>query len=380
MRVAVGAWFLSAVLCFPSPAFAQLSLDRERTEEEWTVLRDDTLTWEEMPALVHEYNPTIVRAWLDFYEQEDEGVYNISYDEALSSIEENYEDALNGASDAEAAVAAYQYLSNRTRSRLDSAVQTSDRQVVRLSLDQQEAAMAAQLRQMLIRVRTNALSTESSRLTSDYQKDQYAYQTRLRAAGVATDTAVLEAKERMENAALSVTNAETQEKQNRQSLIVNLGWACDAPVVFGEIPPVPEEVLDGISLDADLAAALSENYTLSINRRKLAVTETDSGRASLEETIRNNEESVKSDVTSKYRTLLQSRDSLAQQALNLENLRNSLLQAQNGKAAGTVSARQLAEAEYRLKSGEYQYRQAEYSVLAAYYNYEDAVHGLASAG
>lgn len=44
----------------------QTSFEQARTEEQWARLRDNTVEWDEIEALVHEYNPTVSDMWISF--------------------------------------------------------------------------------------------------------------------------------------------------------------------------------------------------------------------------------------------------------------------------------------------------------------------------
>ena len=58
----------AALLAIQAPfcAFAQQSPDFARTEEEWARLRDDDLEFDEIPALIHEYNSTVLQNAIDY--------------------------------------------------------------------------------------------------------------------------------------------------------------------------------------------------------------------------------------------------------------------------------------------------------------------------
>lgn len=68
----------------PVTASAQQSTEFARTAEEWATLRDDTLEYSEIPALIHEYNTTVLSNALE---------YRKNRDKTSSDIAQSYYDA-----------------------------------------------------------------------------------------------------------------------------------------------------------------------------------------------------------------------------------------------------------------------------------------------
>ena len=72
----------------PFAAFAQQSPDFARTPEEWAMLRDDNLEFDEIPALIHEYNSTVLQNAISYkdYMGKDSTDIADSYYEAADNI------------------------------------------------------------------------------------------------------------------------------------------------------------------------------------------------------------------------------------------------------------------------------------------------------
>ena len=66
----------------------QTSYERERTAENWATLRDNTISWEEIPDLVHEYNPTVSSLWIQFRDNARRGAYHVDVEEARQAVED----------------------------------------------------------------------------------------------------------------------------------------------------------------------------------------------------------------------------------------------------------------------------------------------------
>ena len=106
----------------------QVSYERERTAEEWAKLRDQNISWDELQDLVHEYNPTVSKAWLAYRDNENSDAFNLDYDHAMQSIEDAYDAALaasNGDSVKEA-TAELNRAQSLTTSKIDSTLQNSE--------------------------------------------------------------------------------------------------------------------------------------------------------------------------------------------------------------------------------------------------------------
>ena len=151
----------------------QVSYERERTAEEWAKLRDQNISWDELQDLVHEYNPTVSKAWLAYRDNENSDAFNLDYDHAMQSIEDAYDAALaasNGDSVKEA-TAELNRAQSLTMSGIDSTLQNSDARVAEMNVQLSELAMTEKVREGIVSIYTGALQTELSKLSHVDQGD-----------------------------------------------------------------------------------------------------------------------------------------------------------------------------------------------------------------
>ena len=145
------------------------------------------------------------------------------------------------------------------------------------------------------------------------------------------------------------------------------------------MPEFDLETIYQINLEADKAKALESNYTLRINRRKYENSTSENIRKTLEETIRDNQQKISSDIQTKYNTLLnaavsyevaQTEETVAAQ--NLEAMETKFL-------TGMASRLEYQQEQFNLTSKTVAIENAKMALFSAWVTYEGAVNGLASA-
>lgn len=352
----------------------QTSFERERSAEEWVKLRDNRIEWDELPDLVHEYNPSISALWISYRQNENNGTYNLDYNDALSSIEENFAEAL-GTSDIGDLQAELSY--NQNLSGIDSVIQSSDRKKVTANYCRQELAAVSALRSDLIAIYTKALTTRLNQMTYDQDRLLKEAEERKLAAGTSTELSVLAADQTLKEAKVQLLSAQNAETKNRQTLLVNLGWAYNASPEICEIPEVSDEMVSSLDLGKDTAAAAENSLQLQMDERDLANAMSDSGKHQAELTLDNARESVKSQMMSKYQAVLQAKNSLDASRLSAVNADDTLQKTKRAYDTGKSSKLELSTAEYNAKTAEINEELSRYQLADAYYVYLDYRDGLA---
>ena len=358
----------------------QTSYERERTAEEWASLRDNTISWEEMDALVHEYNPTVSSLWVNFRDSERRGSYNIDVETARSAVEDAYEKALlaaNGNAVAEA-LAELQYQSNSSNFSADNVAQSSDRELAKLSIEQTEKNLAETIKKSFIGRENSILQRQIDALNLEDLRSDKETTERKKAIGQATEIDILTAKAATDQAELQLISDDSNIKKTSELLQVSLGWKANAEPVFPTIPETAKESVEQISLSEDTKKALENSFSLRINERKLHLSEGEANRENLSRSMENQKEKIQSDLLSRYQSLKQALDAQAQAVLQEENTRKSYEKAERSLQLGTISVKARNKAKNAYTIAGLQKKQADLKLTEEYLDYRAAVSGLAT--
>ena len=359
----------------------QTSYERERSPEEWASLRDNTISWEEIADLVHEYNPTVSSLWINFRDSERRGSYSVDVEAARAQVEDAYEKAMaaaNGNAVAEA-LAEMQYQTNSSNFSADSVAQNSDRELAKLSIEQTEKNTVETVKKSFISRENTILQKEIDALNLEDAKSEKETAERKKAIGQATEIDVLTAKTAADQAELQLASDDGSIKKTSELLQVSLGWKADANPVFPSIPETTRESVEQISLSEDTKKALDNNLSLQISTRKLNLSEGEANRESLSRTIENQKEKIQSDLLSRYQSLKEALDAQAQAILQEENAKKAYEKAERGLKLGSASVKARNKAKNAYTIASLQKRQADLKLTEEALDYQAGVNGLCTA-
>lgn len=355
----------------------QTSYERERSAEEWAALRDNVLTWDEIRDLVHEYNPTVSSLWINYRDNENEGTYDLTYDDVIDNIETTYENSL-GISDAKDASAE---LTRKTAlASVDTTIQNSDREVVTKGYQKTEVQTAEAIKQKIIGIYTSELNARLSELTVNNDKNLLEQAQRKLQVGTGTELDVLKAEKTLKDDETALQKALSDQIKNKQTVLVNLGWKYDAEPIICAVPEVTDDMINSINLQEDISKAYGNSYILAIDEKKLALAQEDGTASSATLTLNNDQNQVQSDMTSVYNALLTAQNELLKQQLDELNLTETLNQTTRGYATGTTSLRELENAQFNLESSRLNTELKKYALQSAYFTYISYRDGLAGTG
>lgn len=359
----------------------QTSYERERSPEEWASLRDNTISWEEIADLVHEYNPTVSSLWINFRDSERRGSYSVDVEAARAQVEDAYEKAMaaaNGNAVAEA-LAEMQYQTNSSNFSADSVAQNSDRELAKLSIEQTEKNTVETVKKSFISRENTILQKEIDALNLEDAKSEKETAERKKAIGQATEIDVLTAKTAADQAELQLASDDGSIKKTSELLQVSLGWKADATPVFPSIPETTRESVEQISFSEDTKKALDNNLSLQISTRKLNLSEGEANRESLSRTIENQKEKIQSDLLSRYQSLREALDAQAQAILQEENAKKAYEKAERGLKLGSASVKTRNKAKNAYAIASVQKRQADLKLTEEVLDYQAGVNGLCTA-
>lgn len=364
------------------PAFAG-SPEFAYTEEKWASLRDNILEYNEIPDLVHEYNPTVLNNQ-STYEQNRQGDGSRSSGDIAASYRQNAENIYDqiAALDPDSPTYDSMAISLEQQAKALEA-QASSAETGNFGLQQQnqqaEATIVASAKTLMISYHQNLLNLALYQKNLELLKEQYSAVERKAAIGMATQMEVLTAKSSIETMEMNILNTEKEIRSAKQSLCLATGWAYNANPEIRELPAVDLNEIPAIDLDADKEKAVTNNYTLSINRAQYSATTVPETKENLEETIANNEAQIRSSVTSNYQALIQARSDYEQAQAELILEQKKMDTAALKLSIGEISQLEYKAQEYALENSKTAVELKEMALLQALETYRDGVNGLASA-
>lgn len=378
-RAFFAAWLAAAVIGNTFFAAAS-SPDFARSEEEWAALRDNKLTFEEIPALVHEYNATVLNNEKAF--QKDSGQNAEEIREALLDAADEMD---NLAMDAEteggagyATGAGYRTQAASLRQQAEESVSDSD--VIRWQYEQVEASIVQSVKTNFISYYEAILQKAAGEAKIGYLEQAYQSALNKKNVGTATELEVLTAKESLQTAQAALLSADASISSYKRKMQVLCGWEYDADAEIGALPDFDMALISEIDLSADTELALSNNYQLKIDERKLKNATDGTLRAQYQKTVDTDRQQIASSVRSAYDSLITAKSDYDTAAAELALSRQSLDTSARQYALGVISRMEYAAAENAVTEQEHALKLSEIAVFSAWTAYESAVGGLASAG
>ena len=373
----------AALLAIQAPfcAFAQQSPDFARTEEEWARLRDDDLEFDEIPALIHEYNSTVLQNAIDYKNDRGKTSTDIaeSYYEAAEDINA-YADYPDSDSPNYASGVTSYLNSMITYERLmtQGDNNTNDGETIRLSYEKTEAELARQAQDQMISWWSQSIQLDSLRArVAQAQSDLNAIDLRI-AAGTATAASRTAAEQTLLNAQASLSSAESSLAAAKENLILMMGWTYGADVHMGALPEPDLAAIAAVDLAGDIARAKENNYSLRSLTRQVENAQYSSSRETLEEKKRIAEENIANSVSASYNALTLAQSSWAQANESVRVQQTAMDTANRRRSAGTITQNTYNQLSTNLVQAQVTAQVKKLDLLKAWIDYNWAVNGLAS--
>ena len=368
-----------ALTALPAPVFAS-SPEFARTEEEWNRLRDNRMEYGEIEGLVQEYNVTVqnnqynYRKFREDYGDTNEEVAGAYYDLAMDFLNmmSNEDDTGSMMSDLN-----LQMQADNMLARADDTLE--DSKIYLLTYEQAEKNIVATAQAGFINYYKLLLQKQQQEAAVSNAEESLNYAGLQRSAGMVTDLEVLNAQEARQKALDQLVQTERSIRSQQENLNVLLGWKHDDIPEMGELPPVDEGRISQMDPAADLAAALENNYTLRINRRKLENARDGLTKENLRTAIANNERKIGNSLNSASRSVLTAQLQLQQARAALALAQQDLNLASGKLSAGMITQREYNTSARALQNAQFSVRSAELTLFTAMENYDWAVKGLAAA-
>lgn len=375
----ISACCLSAVLAFSGPAATAWAGSPEfaRTPEEWARLRDNVMEYDELAGLIREYNVTVQKNQLDINDKKkDDKVTRDDYAQAYRDAAFDARSNITGddaVADAQAQVAAAQ--ADETADKM-----TEDLTVDQLTNDQQEANLVASAQSSMISYFQQKLELESAKDSLEYIEAQYQSALVKQGAGMATLSDVLGAKESVQSTQATVLKLGGSLEETRQKLLVMLGWKYNDTPEIKDIPAVNFDHIAAMNPETDKDAALENNYTFKINKRKLSNAVAEITKETLKRTVSSNEENIKSEVVKNYQSVQQAKAAYDQAAAEFELESKNMETAEHKQQVGTLSRLDYMKQKNAFNTKNISLKKAQLALFQAVQTYDNAISGLASAG
>ena len=374
------ALLLLTALCISAEGMsAMASPEFARSQEEWASLSDNRLEWEEIPALVNEYNATVLNNRKAY--QKDSGQ---NAEEIRDALLEAADDMESLAIDAEAeeggAMIGANYRSQAASLRQQAESNVSDSQVILWQYEQVEDTIAQTVRDGFIAYYQAIAQKEADQAKIGYLEESLASAQNRKNVGMGTELEVLTAKEALQNGQAALTSADAKINAEKKKLQVLCGWEYTSDAEIGALPDFDMEEIGKIDLEADTEKALSNNWQLRIDERKLQNAPDATLRDQYTKSVDNDRQQIKASVRSAYDTLVQAKRTSDTGAEQLNLSRQNLEKSSRQLSLGVISRMEYRTAENETTGLEHTQRLNEIAVFSAWTAYQGAVNGLASTG
>ena len=372
---------LAAALTAVSPAAAlAASPEFAYTEEEWAALQDNTLEYEEIEKLIKEYNVTYQNNMAEYRDFVDEyGTTNEEWSDAYRELADEFYSEM-GDGDTASSMLSNLQLEQQAENMLTQADEAvDDSETYRLEYEKQAKNLVLQAQSYMISYHRQRLNLANAEEQKALTEANYGLTQAKLAAGMATQIDLLNAEASIRTQEQSISSQRTALEQTRQNLIVMLGWNAGDQPEIGEVPQVSMEEINAIDVAAGKEAALANNYTLRINKRRLENSSEDSVTDKLKNTIEDNEKKIRLSVESAYQSLLAAKLSYEQAVASNETAQAQLAISAAGLQAGTITALAYEQQQANADAAQIAVQTAALDLFEAYQTYEWNVNGLAGA-
>ena len=375
----ISACCLAAVLAAAAPTGTAWAGSPEfaRSAEEWAKLRDNVMEYDELAGLIHEYNVTVQNNQRDYNEKKNKTSDEIAQDyrDAADAVRSSMSGDDSPQAIMQDSMAEAQALSLEQQA--DDNVEDSE--IFKMTYDQTEATLVSNAQTNMISYHQKARDLDLKKKNRELLAATYDSVVLKMNHGMATQMEVLTAQENLQNADAAILTAESDLENTRQKLCVMLGWRYDASREIREIPAVDLNRIQSMDPAADKAKALENNYTLRINKKKLANSSNNSKKESLQMTIDDNIQRIGSSVDSAYKNVIQSQTAYQQAAVSLEVASKNMEAAERKMQIGTLSRLDYLTQQYAYLQAQVAMEDASMALFQAVESYDWNINGLASA-
>lgn len=381
-RITAAAGILAVCMGLSPLQALAASPDFAYTDEEWASLKDNKLEFNEIAALVHEFNTTVQQNLLDYNDYKGKSSTDISNDyyESAGEVTERTsypeDDSENYASQITSALNS-QISADNLIEQGDNNVDDSDTKKLRYEMAEDQIVEQAQ--ELMISYWTQTQNLESLKESTANAEKSYQTVLNKKAAGMAVQSDVENAEQSVSAAKASLQSAESSLESTTKNLCVLLGWSYGDEVEIGTVPEPDLAAINAISVDSDIEKALANNYNLKITSIRIGNARSSTVKETQQKTYENQKETISTNVKNAYNSLILAKSSYEQAKESYELQARDLELAKTRLAAGTITKKTYETTESSEKTAKVSMENAKLSLLEAQLSYNWAVNGLASA-
>lgn len=361
-----------------SPEFA-------RTPEEWAKLRDNVIEYDELEDLIQEYNVTVQTNQLDLNE------FKQKYGNTKDDVSAKYRDLANEIyasvdyPDADdptygyvvASVLMAEVQAKNMETQADDNLEDSE--IIYLNYKQAEKTLVTVAQSNMISYERGQLEQKQAEIAL-LQAQQTLNTTQTHwTVGSATQVEVLTAQEAVQTAERNIETSKSGIETVRQKLQVMLGWRYNDTPEIRSVPASDMSRIAAMNPQEDKEKALENNYTLMVNKKKLANAGSANTKESLESTIADNERKIGSALVTNYQNVLAAKLAYDQAVADLELENRNMQSMEVQYQQGNVSQNQYDNQQYTVQLKELAVQIADLNLFQTMETYDWSVNGLASA-
>lgn len=194
--------------------------------------------------------------------------------------------------------------------------------------------------------------------------------------GLATENAVLTARQNLESAQAGRIALDASEVKLRQSLCTLLGWEYDGNPELRKVPGADVSRISAMDPAADKQAAIDNNYTLKYNRMSYEqLTDGSVEQQNMARTIEDQTAAISASLENLYNQVLQKRNEYQTAAAALELEKTKMEAADRKMSVGTMGRLEYLQQKNSYAARETAVKMADLALFQAMETYDQAVEG-----
>ena len=194
--------------------------------------------------------------------------------------------------------------------------------------------------------------------------------------GLATENAVLTARQNLESAQAGRIALDASEVKLRQSLCTLLGWEYDGNPELRKVPGADVSRISALDPAADKQAAIDNNYTLKYNRMSYEqLTDGSVEQQNMARTIEDQTAAISASLENLYNQVLQKRNEYQTAAAALELEKTKMEAADRKMSVGTMGRLEYLQQKNSYAARETAVKTADLALFQAMETYDQAVEG-----